>query len=48
MRNIEKYKNNLQNGILICDLYREIYKIKNGEYPYDWLQISTDRRWIDV
>ena len=35
MRNIEKYKNNLQNGILICYLYREIYKIKNGEYPYD-------------
>lgn len=35
MRNIEKYKNDINDGILTCDLYQSIYKIKNGEYVND-------------
>ena len=35
MRNIEKYKNDIKNGIDMCDLYQRIYKIKNGEYVHD-------------
>lgn len=33
MRNIEKYKKDIQNGQYACDLYQSIYKIKNGKYP---------------
>ena len=32
MRNIEKYKDNIEKHINVCGLYREINKIKNGEY----------------
>ena len=32
MRNIEKYKDNIEKHIAVCGLYQEIYKIKNGEY----------------
>ena len=32
MRNIEKYKDNIEKHINVCGLYQEIYKIKNGEY----------------
>ena len=32
MRNIEKYKNYIHNGMCVCDLYQSIYKIENGEY----------------
>ena len=35
MRNIEKYKDNIEKHINVCGLYREIYKIKNGEYAHD-------------
>lgn len=35
MRNIEKYKNDITDGIRMCDLYQSIYKIKNGEYDND-------------
>lgn len=46
MKNIEKYKKNIQNGILYCDLYREIYKIKNGKYPRDCCSVC-DRCYDD-
>lgn len=29
MRNIEKYKDNIEKHINVCELYQEIYKIKN-------------------
>ena len=32
MRNIEKYKDNIEKHINECGLYQEICKIKNGEY----------------
>lgn len=35
MRNIEKYKDNIEKHINVCGLYQEIYKIKNGEYAHD-------------
>ena len=35
MLNIEKYKNDIQDGIRMCGLYKSIYKIKNGEYDND-------------
>lgn len=35
MRNIEKYKDNIEKHINVCGLYREIYKIKNREYAHD-------------
>lgn len=35
MKNIEKYKNDIKDGIRMCDLYDSIYKIKNGEYDND-------------
>lgn len=35
MKNIEKYKNDIKNGICGCDLHQSIYKIKNGEYAHD-------------
>ena len=35
MRNIEKYKDNIEKHINVCVLYQEIYKIKNGEYAHD-------------
>lgn len=35
MKNIEKYKNNIQRDIYTCGLYQSIYKIKNGEYTHD-------------
>ena len=35
MRNIEKYKDNIENHINVCELYQEIYKIKNEEYAHD-------------
>ena len=35
MLNIEMYKDNIENHINVCGLYREIYKIKNGEYAHD-------------
>ena len=35
MRNIEKYKDNIEKHIDVCGLYQEIYKIKNGEYDND-------------
>lgn len=36
MRNIEKYKNDIKNGICVCDLHKSIYKIKNVEYCHDF------------
>lgn len=35
MRNIEKYKENIEKHIEVCGLYQEIYKIKNGKYAHD-------------
>ena len=36
MRNIEKYKDNIEKHINVCGLYQEIYKIKkNGKYAHD-------------
>ena len=35
MRNIEKYKDNIEKHINECGLYQEICKIKNGEYAHD-------------
>ena len=35
MRNIEKYKDNIEKHINVCGLYQEIYKIKNGEYAHN-------------
>ena len=29
MKNIEKYKDNIESNINVCGLYQEIYKIKN-------------------
>lgn len=33
MRNIEKYKDNIENNINVCGLYQDIYKIKHGKCP---------------
>lgn len=46
MRNIEKYKNNIESDINVCGLYKRIYKIKNGEYPYDCCSVC-DRCYDD-
>ena len=35
MRNIEKYKDNIVKHINECGLYRDICKIKNGEYAHN-------------
>lgn len=35
MRNIEKYKDSIENQINVCGLYTDIYKIKNGKYAHD-------------
>ena len=35
MRNIEKYKDNIEKHINECGLYQEICKIKNGEYAHN-------------
>ena len=35
MRNLEKYKDNIEKHINVCGLYQEIYKIKNGEYAHN-------------
>ena len=35
MRNIEKYKDNIEKHIDVCGLYQDIYKIKNGKYAHD-------------
>lgn len=35
MRNIEKYKDNIESNINVCGLYQEIYKIKHGKYAHD-------------
>lgn len=35
MKKIEKYKNDITDGIRMCELYQSIYKIKNGEYDND-------------
>ena len=35
MRNIEKYKDSIENHINVCGLYQEICKIKNGEYAHN-------------
>ena len=35
MKNIEKYKNDIKDGILMCDLYKSIYEIKHGKCPND-------------
>lgn len=35
MRNIEKYKNNIESNIDVCGLYQEIYKIIKGKYAID-------------
>lgn len=35
MKNIEKYKDNIEKHIDVCGLYQDIYKIKNGEYAHD-------------
>ena len=35
MRNIEKYKDNIENNINVCGLYQEIYKIKHGKYAHE-------------
>lgn len=35
MRNIEKYKNNIESNINVCGLYQEIYKIIKGKYAND-------------
>lgn len=52
MRKIEKYKDNIEKHINVCGLYREIYKIKNGEYAHDCCD-NCDKcyddciRWLD-
>lgn len=35
MRNIEKYKDNIESNINVCGLYQEIYKIIYEKYPHD-------------
>lgn len=35
MKNIEKYKNNIESNINVCGLYQEIYKIIKGKYAHD-------------
>lgn len=35
MRNIEKYKNNIESNIDVCGLYQEIYKIIKEKYAND-------------
>ena len=35
MRNIEKYKDKIENNINVCGLYQEIYNIKHGKYAHD-------------
>lgn len=34
MRNIEKYKDNIESNINVCGLYQEIYKIIYEKYPH--------------
>lgn len=46
MRNIEKYKDNIENHINVCGLYQEIYKIKHGKYPHDCCNVC-DRCYDD-
>ena len=35
MRNIEKFKNNIERAIDVCELYQNVYKIKNRKYPHE-------------
>lgn len=35
MKNIEKYKDNIESNINVCGLYQEIYKIIYEKYPHD-------------
>lgn len=35
MKNIEKYKDNIESNINVCGLYKKIYKIINEKYPCD-------------
>lgn len=35
MKNIEKYKDNIEKHIDVCGLYQDIYKIKHGKYTHD-------------
>lgn len=35
MRNIEKYKDNIESNINVCGLYQEIYKIIYEKYSHD-------------
>ena len=35
MKNIEKYKDNIESNINVCGLYQDIYKFKHGEYAHD-------------
>lgn len=34
MRNIEKYKDNIERDIDVCGIYQEIYKITQGKYAH--------------
>lgn len=35
MRNIEKYKDDIESNINVCGLHKKIYKIINEKYPCD-------------
>ncbi len=46
MKNIEKYKDNIESNINVCGLYQEIFKIRNGEYAKDCCSVC-DRCYDD-
>lgn len=46
MKNIEKYKDNIESNINVCGLYNEIYKIKIGK-PASYCCCKCDKCYDD-